>query len=104
MILTDVNGTTDVFGRAYGPPVGSGKANPFGNSRPFQTEPHFTKYAGKDFCGSETTNTDNLQHLAANPAYPSGHTVYGYMESLAVGSAGAGAVSADGHPRRRIRQ
>ena len=80
VILTDVNGTQDVFGRAYGPPVGSGKANPFGNSRPFQTEPHFTKYAGKDFCGSETTNTDNLKHLAANPAYPSGHTVYGYME------------------------
>ena len=82
VILTDVNGTTDVFGRAYGQPVGSAKANPFGNSRPFQTEPHFTKYSGKDFCGSETTNTDNLQHLAANPAYPSGHTVYGYMESL----------------------
>jgi membrane-associated phospholipid phosphatase len=82
LILTDVNGTTDVFGRAYGPPVGSGKANPFGNSRPFQTEPHFTKYAGKDFCGSETTNTDNLKHLAANPAYPSGHTIYGYMESV----------------------
>ena len=82
LILTEVSGTTDVFGRAYGPPVGSDKANPFGNSRPFQTEPHFTKYAGKDFCGSETTNTDNLKHLAANPAYPSGHTVYGYMESV----------------------
>ena len=82
LILTDVNGTTNVFGRAYGPAVGSGKANPFGNSRPFQTEPHFTKYAGKDFCGAETTNADNLKHLAANPAYPSGHTVYGYMESV----------------------
>jgi hypothetical protein len=82
LILTDVSGTTDIFGRAYGPPVDSGKANPFGNSRPFQTEPHFTKYAGKDFCGSETTNTDSLKHLAANPAYPSGHTVYGYMESV----------------------
>jgi membrane-associated phospholipid phosphatase len=82
LILTDVNGTTNVFGRAYGPAVGSGKANPFGNSRPFQTEPHFTKYAGKDFCGAETTNADNLKHLVANPAYPSGHTVYGYMESV----------------------
>src|SRR5262245_21127327 len=67
LILTDVNGTTNVFGRAYGPPVGSGKANPFGNSRPFQTEPHFTKYAGKDFCGSETTNTDNLKHWRRIP-------------------------------------
>jgi hypothetical protein len=82
VILTDVNGTTDVFGRAYGPPLAIAKANPFGNSRPFQTEPNFTVYAGKDFCGAETTNTDNLQHLAANPAYPSGHTVYSYMESL----------------------
>src|SRR5262249_50772707 len=63
-------------------PVGDAKVTPFGNSRPFQPEPHFTVYGGKDFCGSETTNSDNLQHLAANPAYPSGHTVYGYMESL----------------------
>jgi len=88
-ILSAVNGTTDAFGKAYNLPAGSthtdqgsAEANPFGNSRPFQTEPHFTAYSGKDFCGSETTNTDNLQHLAANPAYPSGHTVYGYMESL----------------------
>jgi len=88
-ILSVVNGTPDAFGKAYNLPAGSthtdhgsAEANPFGNSRPFQTEPHFTAYSGKDFCGSETTNTDNLQHLAANPAYPSGHTVYGYMESL----------------------
>jgi hypothetical protein len=89
VILTDVNGTTDVFGKSYKPPLGSAKTDPCGakvddpcNPRPFQTEPHVTTYHGKDFCGSETTNTDNLQHLAANPAYPSGHTVYGYMESL----------------------
>src|SRR5262249_35185444 len=81
VILTGVNGTTDVLGRAYRP-VDGAKVNPFGNFRPFQTEPHFTVDRGKDFCGSETTNSDNLQHLAANPAYPSGHTVYGYMESL----------------------
>jgi hypothetical protein len=81
-ILSVVKGTTDVFGKAYNLSVGSAKANSSGNSRPFQTELHFTAYSGKDFCGSETTNTDNLQHLAANPAYPSGHTVYGYMESL----------------------
>ncbi len=81
VILTGVNGTTDVLGRAYRP-VDGARVNPFGNSRPFQTEPHFTVYRGKDFCGSDTTNSDNLQHLVANPAYPSGHTVYGYMESL----------------------
>jgi PAP2 superfamily len=82
VIFSVVDGTTDVFGKAYNLPAGSAKANPYGNSRPFQTESHFTAYTGKDFCGTETTNTDNLQHLAANPAYPSGHTVYGYMESL----------------------
>jgi PAP2 superfamily protein len=80
-ILT-VNGTTDVFGRAYKPPAGSAKVNPSGNPRPFQTEPHLTEYSGKDFCGVETTNTDNLQYLATIPAYPSGHAVYGYMEAL----------------------
>src|SRR5262249_11401694 len=82
VILTSINGTTDVFGRASRSPLGAAKVNPFGNPRPFQTEPHFTVYSGKDLCGSETTTLENLQHLAANPAYPSGHTVYGYMESL----------------------
>ncbi|MGC2462935.1 MAG: phosphatase PAP2 family protein [Steroidobacteraceae bacterium] len=81
VILTHVNGTTNVFG-VYKTPAGSAKVNPYGNSRPFQTEPHLTEYGGKDFCGSETSNADNLQHLAASPAYPSGHTVYDYMESL----------------------
>jgi len=89
VILSVVNGTTDAFGKAYNLPAGSAhadlgsvKANPFGNPRPLQTEPHFTAYSGQDFCGSETTNADNLQHLTESPAYPSGHTVYGYMESL----------------------
>src|SRR5262245_19257354 len=81
-ILSVINGIKDAFGNAYGLPASSPKANPNGNSRPFQTEPHFTTYSGKDFCGSETTNTDNLQHLRKIPAYPSGHAVYGYMESL----------------------
>ena len=93
-ILTDVNGTTDAFGKAYDPPACSAKAdpcccakvNPPGNPRPFQTEPHMTAYGGKDFCRAETTNTAYLcgpkQNLACSPAYPSGHTTYGYMESL----------------------
>jgi hypothetical protein len=81
-VILTVNGTTDVFGRAYKPPAGSAKVNPSGNPRPFQTEPHLTEYSGKGFCGVGTSNADNLQHLALSPAYPSGHTVYGYMESL----------------------
>ena len=51
-ILSVVNGTTDAFGKAYNLPAGSTEANPFGNARPLQTEPHFTAYSGKDFCGS----------------------------------------------------
>lgn len=81
-VILTVNGTTDVFGKAYKPPVGSAKVNSSGNPRPFQTEPHLTEFSGKDFCGVETSNADNLQHLAMSPAYPSGHTVYGFMESL----------------------
>jgi len=86
-ILRVANGTTDVFGKAYSLAPGGAhfEVNPFGNPRPFQTQPHFTAYSGKDFCGSETTNTDTLQPLAANPAYPSNHAAYGYMESLLLG-------------------
>ena len=86
VILNDVNGATDVFGRAYNLPAGSPNADPFGNSRLFQTEPHVTEYSGKNFFGVETTNTaylrGPLQDLTASPAYPSGHATYGYMESL----------------------
>ena len=48
VILTDVNGTTDIFGRAYGTTVGSAKANPFGNSRPFQTCLLYTSPSPRD--------------------------------------------------------
>jgi hypothetical protein len=85
-ILNDVNGATDALGRAYNLPAGSPNADPFGNSRLFQTEAHVTEYHGKNFFGVETTNTAYLrgpmQDLTANPSYPSGHATYGYMESL----------------------
>jgi PAP2 superfamily protein len=85
-ILKDVNGAEDVFGRAYNLPAGSANADPFGNSRPFQTESQLTEYSGKNFFGVDTTNTAYLrgpmQDLTANPTFPSGHTTYGYMESL----------------------
>jgi PAP2 superfamily len=86
VILNDVHGTRDVFGRAYEVPAGSANADPYGNSRLFQTEAHVTEYSGKNFFGVETTNTAYLrgpmQDLRANPSYPSGHATYGYMESL----------------------
>ncbi len=85
-IMKAEDGTTDVFGKAYDKPAGSPGADPFGDSRPFQTEPKVTKYADPDFFGDPSDNQVYLvgpaQDLIASPAFPSGHTVYGTSESL----------------------
>jgi PAP2 superfamily len=85
-IFTQVGGTPDVFGKAYGLVAGTKGSDPYGDSRPFQTEPKTTTYNGADFFGTATTNTAYLigpiQDLTTNPAFPSGHTTYGYTESL----------------------
>jgi membrane-associated phospholipid phosphatase len=85
-ILTEIGGATDMFGRAYGRPAGSAGANRYGNSRPFQTEPHFLAFEGVDFFGATSGNVAWLrgpaQDLTHSASYPSGHTTYGYMESL----------------------
>ncbi|HTJ63753.1 MAG TPA: phosphatase PAP2 family protein [Alphaproteobacteria bacterium] len=84
--MSAVGGKPDMFGRAYNLPAGSPNANPFGNSRPFQTEPHLTPIEGPDFFGAPSTNMAYLrgpeQDLTKSPSYPSGHTTYGYTESL----------------------
>ncbi len=85
-IMKAVDGTTDVFGKAYGKPAGSAGADPNGDSRPFQTEPKVTQYSDPDFFGNPSDNEVYLvgpaQNLVSSPAYPSGHTVYGATESL----------------------
>ncbi|CAH2602683.1 Phosphatase PAP2 family protein [Rhodovastum atsumiense] len=85
-ILEEVSGVTDIFGRAYGLPAGSPGAGRFGNSRPFQTAPHFLAYTGQDYFGTLSGNVAYLrgpaQNLSNSPSYPSGHTTYGYTESL----------------------
>jgi hypothetical protein len=84
-ILKAADGTTDVFGKAYGHPAGSPGADKFGDSRPFQTEAKLLKYSDPDFFGMASGNDDYLdgpaQNLTASPAFPSGHTTYGYTES-----------------------
>jgi hypothetical protein len=84
--MTSIGGKPDMFGRAYNLPAGSPGANPFGNSRPFQTEPHLTPIEGPDFFGRPSSNAAYLrgpeQDLTKSPSYPSGHTTYGYTESL----------------------
>jgi hypothetical protein len=88
-LLASAGGTTDVFGKAYGKPAGSAGADPYGDSRPFQTEPSLAVFAGTDYFGVAASNVDflrgPLQQLSENPAFPSGHTTYGYTESVLLG-------------------
>lgn len=85
-ILHQVGGVTDIFGKAYNLPAGSEGADAYGNSRPFQTEPHLLTYGGLDFFGAQSDSASWLrgpeQNLVDSPSYPSGHTTYGYTESL----------------------
>ena len=85
-ILKDLDGETDVFGKNYNLPAGSPGADPYGNSRPFQTEPTFTPIVGPDYFNVPADNTvynrGPIMNLIPSPSYPSGHTTYGYMGSL----------------------
>jgi hypothetical protein len=88
-ILKAINGTTDVFGKSYGLPAGSPGADPFGNSRPFQTEPNTSRIIGPDYFNTPADNLDYnrgpIMNLTANPSFPSGHTTYGYTGALLLG-------------------
>lgn len=85
-LLAAIGGTTDVFGKAYGRPAGGAGADRFGNSRPVQTEPNLIAFRGVDYFGHPSHSIDWLrgpnQNLTDSPSYPSGHTTYGYTESL----------------------
>jgi hypothetical protein len=60
-ILTRVHGVADIFGKAYNLQMGAPKADPFGDSRPFQTEPSTVEYTGKDYFGVDSSNTVYLR-------------------------------------------
>jgi hypothetical protein len=85
-ILRDENGVTDVFGIAYGKPRGGPGADAYGDSRPFQTEPHFAAIAGPDYFNAPADNfvynRGPAMNLADSPSFPSGHTTYGYTGAL----------------------
>jgi PAP2 superfamily len=85
-IFSAIGGGPDFFGKAYRLPAGAKGANPFGNSRPYQTEPRLVTFSGKDFFGVPSHSALYLngpaQDLTSSPSYPSGHTTYGYTESL----------------------
>ncbi len=92
-ILARPGATTDVYGQAYFVP-GGGKssspgADPCGDSRPFQTDYRLLMYTGDDFWGARSGNALYLdgptQDLRTSPAFPSGHTTYGYTDSVLLG-------------------
>jgi autotransporter-associated beta strand protein len=90
-IMTAAGGTTDVFGKAYGT-NGINPPDAFGDSRPFQTLNTVVTYTGTDYNGAASNSQYYLtgspsasiygQNLTNSPSFPSGHTTYGYTESL----------------------
>ncbi len=85
-IYKDIGGTPDIFGRAYGRPAGSPGADVYGDSRPFQTEPSVAEIVGPDYfnvpASNDVYNRGPIMNLINSPAFPSGHTTYGYMGSI----------------------
>ena len=85
-IYKNNHGVPDIFGKAYGLPAGSPGADPYGNSRPFQTEPELTRIVGLDYFNSPADNIvynrGPVMNLIKSPSYPSGHTTYGYTGSV----------------------
>jgi PAP2 superfamily len=86
VILKEIDGTPDIFGRGYGRPAGSLGADAYGNSRPFQTEPSTAPIIGPDYFNVPSDNMvynqGPIMNLVDSPSFPSGHTTYGYMGSL----------------------
>jgi membrane-associated phospholipid phosphatase len=80
-LMQSVGGATNVLGTAYG----SQGADPLGNPRPFQTEMNLATFAAPDYFGNPSGNaawlTGPAADLTKSPAFPSGHTVYGYTEA-----------------------
>jgi len=91
-ILQRPGAQTDIFGKAYGLPGGkhaSPGADPCGDPRPFQTDYRIAMYQADDFWGVPSGNALYLdgpvQDLRTSPSFPSGHTTYGYTESVLLG-------------------
>ena len=85
-ILSSTGVTTDVLGKSYQRPAGSADADPAGDSRPFQTEAKPQAFSAPDYFGVTNANEAYLRgpirDLTASPSFPSGHTTFGYTESL----------------------
>ena len=80
---------SDIFGKAYGLRASVPGADPCGDSRPFQTDYRLQMFQGDDFWGQPSGNALYLegpvQDLRSSPAFPSGHTTYGFTEGVLLG-------------------
>jgi PAP2 superfamily len=85
-MISAVGGIEDVFGQAYHLRAGSPGADQYGNSRPYQTEPNVTSFAGPDYLDHPADNFvynhGPVMDLSNSPSYPSGHTTYGYTGAV----------------------
>lgn len=85
-ILKGNGGAPDPFGKGYGRPGGSPGAGAYGDARPFQTEPGLAPISGPDYFGAPADTVvysrGPVMNLVDSPAYPSGHTTYGFMGSV----------------------
>jgi PAP2 superfamily len=85
-IFKKIDGDADIFGRSYGLMAGTSGADPFGDSRPFQTEPSVSPIVGPDYfnvpADNWVYNRGPMMNLVNSPSYPSGHTTYGYTGAL----------------------
>jgi membrane-associated phospholipid phosphatase len=88
-LLARPGAAVDIFGRAYTLPSSALGADPCGDSRPFQTDHRLLMFTGSDFWGLRSGNALYLegptQDLRSSPSFPSGHTTYGYTESVLLG-------------------
>ncbi len=88
-IMTTMHGEADPFGRAYHLPAGSPNADPFGDSRPFQTLTRTVEISGRDYTNKLSTSVSYQRgpgmDLTESPSYPSGHTTYGFTGALLLG-------------------
>jgi hypothetical protein len=79
-------GRADIYGIAYGMLASSPGADVWGNSRPFQVVKDLVQFNGTDYFGAATDNLVNnrgpAMDLTKNPAYPSGHTTFGYAGAI----------------------
>lgn len=85
-IIHEINGTQDIFGKAYQLPAGSPSAGAYGDSRPFQTEKNYLEFSGTDYFSNVADdyvyNHGPRMDLTNSPSYPSGHTTYGYTGAV----------------------